>query len=97
MLDCPGADAAVRLPEADSMVVTSRGQNDRVAAHRPLVHIHTCPRAATAQGEAWITLKQKRVGCCHFHYCDILNHILSIDIIITSMLLNKSLRLTLAK
>lgn len=40
MLDCPGADPAVGLPEADSVVVSSRGQDDRVAAHRPLVHIH---------------------------------------------------------
>lgn len=40
MLDGPGADPAVGLPEPDSVVITSRGQNDWVAAHRPLVHIH---------------------------------------------------------
>lgn len=60
MLDCPGADAAVGLPEADSMVVSSSGQNDRVAAHRPLVHIHACLRVVTAQGEACTTLKYRR-------------------------------------
>lgn len=40
MLDCPGADPAVGLPEADSVVVSSRGEDDRVAAHSPLIHIH---------------------------------------------------------
>lgn len=52
MLDCPGADPAVGLPEADSVVVSSRGQNDRVAAHRPLVHIHASLQAVTARTEA---------------------------------------------
>lgn len=40
VLDCPGADPAVGLPEADSVVIPRRGQDDRVATHRPLVHIH---------------------------------------------------------
>lgn len=40
MLDRPGADAAVGLPKADGVVVSGRGQNNRVAAHRPLVHVH---------------------------------------------------------
>lgn len=48
MLDRPGADPAVGLPEADSVVVSSRGQNDRVAAHRPLIHIHDELLADTA-------------------------------------------------
>lgn len=56
MLDRPGADPAVGLPEADSVVVSSRGQNDRVAAHRPLVHIHASLQAVTARTEAWTTL-----------------------------------------
>lgn len=40
VLDRPGADSTVGLPEADGMVVSGRGQNNRVAAHRSLVHVH---------------------------------------------------------
>lgn len=40
VLDRPGADPAVGLPKADGVVVSGRGQNNRVAAHRPLVHVH---------------------------------------------------------
>lgn len=40
VLDRPGADSTVGLPEADCVVVTGRGQNNRVAAHRPLIHVH---------------------------------------------------------
>lgn len=40
VLDGPGADAAVGLPEPDRVVVPGRGQDDRVAAHCALVHIH---------------------------------------------------------
>lgn len=53
MLYRPGADPAVGLPEADSVVVSSRGQNDRVAAHSSLVHIHACLRSIAVWGEAW--------------------------------------------
>ena len=31
MLDGPGADAAVRLPEADLVIVTGGGEYDRIA------------------------------------------------------------------
>lgn len=61
MLDRPGADPAVGLPESDRVVVSSRGQNDRVAAHRPLVHIHASLLAVTARSEACMTL-QRNVG-----------------------------------
>ena len=55
VLDCPGADPAVGLPEPDSVVVPGRGQDDRVAAHRALVHIHAwlLLLAVTAHSEAW--------------------------------------------
>lgn len=51
MLHRPGADPAVGLPEADSVVVSRRGQDDRVAAHRPLVHIHASLLAVTARSD----------------------------------------------
>lgn len=85
MLDRPGADPAVGLPESDRVVVSSRGQNDRVAAHRPLVHIHASLLAVTARSEACMTL-HRNVGhsqllrfsdCCQMStfnrntgYCD---------------------------
>lgn len=40
VLDRPGANSTVGLPETDGVVVSGRGQNNRVAAHRPLVHVH---------------------------------------------------------
>lgn len=40
VLDGAGADPTVGLPKPDSVVISRRGQNDRVAAHRPLIHIH---------------------------------------------------------
>lgn len=48
MLDRSGADSTVGLPEADCVVVSGRGQNNRVAAHRSLVHVH----AGTAGGQS---------------------------------------------
>lgn len=43
MLHRPGADPAVGLPEPDCVIVSSRGQDNRVAAHRALVDIHASP------------------------------------------------------
>lgn len=42
MLDCPGADAAVGLPEPHCVVISCGGQNHRVTPHCPLalVHVH---------------------------------------------------------
>lgn len=62
MLDCPGTDAAVGLPKTDSVVVSGCSQNNRVAAHRPLVHIHIWQLAFTPLRKAcmilYITKKQ---------------------------------------
>lgn len=56
MLDGPGADPAVGLPKPDSVVVSGRSQNDRVAAHRPLVHIHASLLVVTLWSETCMTL-----------------------------------------
>ena len=40
MLHGAGADAAVGLPEPDCVVISRRGKDDWIAAHRTLVHIH---------------------------------------------------------
>lgn len=53
VLDGPGADAAVGLPEPNRVIVPSCGQNHRVAAHRPLVHVHVRLLAVTAQKDKW--------------------------------------------
>lgn len=43
MLDCSSTDTAVGLPEADSVVISSRGQNDWVTAHSALIYVHVGP------------------------------------------------------
>lgn len=62
VLDCPGTDAAVGLPKTDRVVVPSCSQNNWVAAHRPLVHIHIWLVAVTPLSKAcmalYITKKQ---------------------------------------